>query len=253
MRFLSRLYTLECEQDHLKLCQRTTGAECYASGVDRSDADLILRTLPPALDTEARRLLLQGIFESEGAEALVLPGPLDVTTLQVWGEQGARLVDGCVRLAATDFAAANRALGCKGQAWLERELPVVQVACVALINDQNQILLAQRPDGKAQAGLWELPGGKLESGESPELALCREIQEELGLDIWNSCLAPLTFVSHAYADFHLTMLAFVCYRWRGVLEAREGQAVEWIAARDLDPRRMPAANAPLFDALRDLL
>ena len=253
MRFLSRLYALECDQDRLKLRWRATGAELYASGFDRSDADLSLRTPPPPLDTEARRLLVQWTFDHQGAEALVLPGPPDLATLQLWGDQGARVAHDRVRLAAADFATANRALGCKGQAWLERELPVVQVACVALINDQDQVLLAQRPAGKAQAGLWELPGGKLELGESPELALCREIQEELGIEIWNSCLAPLTFVSHAYADFHLTMLAFVCYRWQGSLEGREGQAFKWVAARDIDPNLMPAANAPLVEALQDLL
>ena len=253
MRYLTRLYALKICQDRLCINIRATGLEIYGSAFSRHQTQITLQATPPDLDIEARRLLLQWAFEVEGVEMLILPGAPTLQVLQAWGEQGARLVGGRLCIGAGDFAAANRALGCKGQAWLEQELPVVQVSCVAIINDQDKVLLAQRPRGKAQAGLWELPGGKLEPGESPELALCREIQEELGVEIWNSCLAPLAFVSHAYADFHLTMLAFICYRWQGVVEGREGQVVEWVAARDLDPSRMPAANAPLVNALRDLL
>ncbi|TPE52286.1 (deoxy)nucleoside triphosphate pyrophosphohydrolase [Amaricoccus solimangrovi] len=127
------------------------------------------------------------------------------------------------------------------------------VVAVALIDSDGRVLLAQRPEGKNLAGLWEFPGGKVEDGESPEHALIRELQEELGIGTWKSCLAPLTFVSHAYADFHLLMPLFVCRRWEGVPINREHQALKWVRARDLSDYPMPPADLPVIPVLRDLL
>jgi 8-oxo-dGTP diphosphatase len=132
-------------------------------------------------------------------------------------------------------------------------LKLVLVSAVALVDREGRVLLAQRPEGKAMAGLWEFPGGKVEAGETPEAALIRELDEELGIDTWSSCLAPLTFVSHGYADFHLLMPVYVCRKWNGVPQAREHAALRWVRVRDLSNYRMPPADAPLIPALRDLL
>lgn len=130
---------------------------------------------------------------------------------------------------------------------------LVLVAAVALIDVDGRVLIAQRPEDKAMAGLWEFPGGKVEPGESPEAALIRELQEELGIDTWASCLAPLSFASHAYDDFHLLMPVFACRRWQGVPQPREHQALKWVAARDLSRYPMPPADLPLLPVLRDWL
>jgi 8-oxo-dGTP diphosphatase len=130
---------------------------------------------------------------------------------------------------------------------------LVLVAAVALIDVDGRVLLAQRPPGKSMAGLWEFPGGKVEAGETPEAALIRELQEELGIDTQASCLAPLTFASHAYPDFHLLMPVFACRRWQGTPLAREGQALKWVRARDLRDYPMPPADLPLIPILRDWL
>ncbi|MCR9124957.1 MAG: (deoxy)nucleoside triphosphate pyrophosphohydrolase [Rhodobacteraceae bacterium] len=130
---------------------------------------------------------------------------------------------------------------------------VILVAAVALVDVDGRILLAQRPEGKSMAGLWEFPGGKVEPGETPEVALIRELHEELGIDTWQSCLAPLTFASHAYDDFHLLMPLFVCRKWQGVARPREGQTLAWVHARDLRNYPMPPADIPLIPILRDLL
>ncbi|PQO24715.1 8-oxo-dGTP diphosphatase MutT [Rhodobacteraceae bacterium WD3A24] len=127
------------------------------------------------------------------------------------------------------------------------------VAAVALIDPDGRVLLAQRPEGKAMAGLWEFPGGKVEPGESPEAALIRELEEELGIDTWASCLAPLTFASHAYADFHLLMPLFACRKWAGIPRPREAQALKWVRAGDLRDYPMPPADLPLIPILRDWL
>ncbi len=132
-----------------------------------------------------------------------------------------------------------------------RELVLV-VAC-ALIDPDGRILMAQRPPGKAMAGLWELPGGKLAPGETPEDCLLRELDEELGVSTKSACLAPLTFASHAYPDFHLLMPLYVCRKWRGEPVGREGQALRWVRARNLRELPMPPADLPLIPFLEELL
>ena len=126
------------------------------------------------------------------------------------------------------------------------------VAC-ALVDPDNRILIAQRPEGKSLAGLWEFPGGKVDDGEAPEAALIRELREELGIETKEACLAPLTFASHAYPDFHLLMPLYVCRRWQGTPESREGQALKWVRARALRDYPMPPADLPLIAPLIDLL
>ncbi|MEQ8899785.1 MAG: 8-oxo-dGTP diphosphatase MutT [Roseovarius sp.] len=132
-------------------------------------------------------------------------------------------------------------------------MKTVLVSAVALIDVDGRILLTQRPEGKSMAGLWEFPGGKVEAGETPEHALIRELQEELGIDTWASCLAPLTFASHSYADFHLLMPLFACRKWQGIPQGREGQALKWVRAGDLKSYPMPPADIPLIPILRDWL
>ncbi|MGP9805540.1 (deoxy)nucleoside triphosphate pyrophosphohydrolase [Paracoccus sp. NSM] len=126
----------------------------------------------------------------------------------------------------------------------------VLVSAVALIDVDGRILLAQRPEGKSMAGLWEFPGGKVEPGETPEAALIRELHEELGIDTWASCLAPLTFASHQYDSFHLLMPLFACRKWQGIPQPREGQRLAWVKAADLSNYPMPAADIPLIPVLR---
>ena len=129
---------------------------------------------------------------------------------------------------------------------------VLVVAC-ALIDPDGRVLIAQRPPQKAMAGLWEFPGGKIEPGESPESALIRELAEELGITVKDACLAPFTFASHAYADFHLLMPLYVCRRWDGEPMAREHSALKWVRPRELTQYAMPPADLPLIPMLRDLL
>jgi 8-oxo-dGTP diphosphatase len=126
------------------------------------------------------------------------------------------------------------------------------VAC-ALVDADGRILLAQRPEGKSMAGLWEFPGGKVEPGETPEETLIRELHEELGIVTRVACLAPLTFASHAYDDFHLLMPLFICRRFEGIAQGREGQALKWVRAKALRDYPMPAADEPLIPFLQDLL
>ena len=130
---------------------------------------------------------------------------------------------------------------------------VVLVAAVALIDRDGRVLLAQRPEGKTMAGLWEFPGGKVEPGETPEAALIRELHEELGIGTWASCLAPLTFASHAYEAFHLLMPLYACRRWEGIPVAREGQRLAWAKPAQLRDYPMPPADLPLIPILRDWL
>lgn len=132
-------------------------------------------------------------------------------------------------------------------------MKTVLVAAVALIDRDGRILLAQRPEGKSMAGLWEFPGGKIETGETPEQALVRELEEELGINTWESCLAPLTFASHKYEDFHLLMPLFACRKWQGIPSGIEGQQLAWVRANRLRDYPMPAADIPLIPVLRDWL
>ena len=131
--------------------------------------------------------------------------------------------------------------------------PVVLVAACALIDRDGRVLLAQRPEGKSMAGLWEFPGGKVEPGETPEAALIRELEEELGINTWESCLAPLTFASHGYARFHLLMPLYVCRKWEGTPRSRENQALAWARPNALRDYPLPPADIPLIPILRDWL
>jgi len=130
---------------------------------------------------------------------------------------------------------------------------VLLVSAVALIDADGRVLLAERPTGKPLAGLWEFPGGKVHGGETPEAALIRELAEELGIDVQASCLAPFTFASHAYPDFHLLMPLYVCRKWSGIVAAREGQRLAWVRPARLSDYPMPPADKPLVAMLRDLL
>lgn len=132
-------------------------------------------------------------------------------------------------------------------------MKIVYVAAVALIDVDGRILLAQRPEGKSMAGLWEFPGGKIEEGETPEAALIRELHEELGIETWDSCLAPLTFASYSYEGFHLVMPLFACRKWQGVPSGKEGQTLKWARVEELRNYPMPPADIPLIAMLRDLL
>ncbi|MEZ5871146.1 MAG: 8-oxo-dGTP diphosphatase MutT [Nitratireductor sp.] len=132
-------------------------------------------------------------------------------------------------------------------------MKIVLVAACALIDADNRVLVAQRPDGKNLAGMWEFPGGKVEAGETPEQCLIRELDEELGVTTWKSCLAPLSFASHSYEDFHLLMPLYVCRRWEGAVTAREHKALKWMRANRLRELEMPPADEPLIPALIDLL
>ena len=130
---------------------------------------------------------------------------------------------------------------------------ILLVAACALVDADGRILLAQRPEGKSLAGLWEFPGGKVEKGETPEACLVRELEEELGIATKPACLAPLTFASHTYDDFHLLMPLYVCRRFSGFATGREGQALKWVRAGELRDYPMPPADEPLIPILQDLL
>lgn len=132
-------------------------------------------------------------------------------------------------------------------------LPLVLVSAVVLANADNEILIAQRPEGKSMAGMWEFPGGKVEQGESPEFALCRELKEELGIETRECCLTPLGFASHAYEKFHLMMPVFVCRMWEGTPTSMEGQALQWVKPMDLAKYDMPPADIPLIHQIQDRL
>lgn len=131
--------------------------------------------------------------------------------------------------------------------------PTVLVVAAALIDVDGRVLLSQRPEGKSMAGLWEFPGGKIEQGESPEAALIRELDEELGIDTKESCLAPLTFTSHDYDDFHLILMLYACRKWWGVPTPKENNPITWVRAPRLGDYTMPPADKPLIAMLQDLL
>jgi len=130
---------------------------------------------------------------------------------------------------------------------------ILLVAACALIDADGRVFITTRPDGKSMAGLWEFPGGKVEDGERPEQTLIRELKEELGIDVSEACLAPLTFASHAYADFHLLMPLFVCRKWEGTVTALEGQQLAWVKPNKLRDYPMPPADVPLISHLIALL
>ena len=130
---------------------------------------------------------------------------------------------------------------------------LVLVSACALIDPDGRVLIAQRPPGKSMAGLWEFPGGKVEPGERPEQTLIRELKEELGIAVEEDCLAPLTFASHVYPDFYLLMPLYVCRRWNGFVQAKEGQQIKWVRTHDLRNYLMPPADEPLISHLAALI
>jgi 8-oxo-dGTP diphosphatase len=132
-------------------------------------------------------------------------------------------------------------------------MKLLLVVAVALIDADGRVLIAERPEGKQLAGLWEFPGGKIEAGERPEQTLIRELHEELGITVEEPCLAPLTFASHAYESFHLLMPLYVCRRWSGFVQPREGQRLKWVRPRDLRDYPMPPADEPLIPPLIELV
>ena len=133
------------------------------------------------------------------------------------------------------------------------DIPIILVVAVALVDVDGRVLIAQRPDNKSMAGLWEFPGGKVEIGELPEEALIRELDEELGINVSGNCLAPFTFASHRYQDFHLLMPLYVCRVWEGKVTPKEGQKLKWVRPLELKKYPMPPADVPLVAMLRDLL
>lgn len=135
----------------------------------------------------------------------------------------------------------------------EANLPIVLVSACALVDIEGRVLLAQRPEGKSMAGLWEFPGGKVEPGEAPEVALIRELREELEIDVTASCLAPFTFASHTYEKFHLLMPLYVCRKWQGIPTPVEGQTLKWVRPVKMGDYPMPPADEPLVAMLRDFL
>ena len=144
--------------------------------------------------------------------------------------------------------------GCWNAPFVQKgDVPSVLVVAVALVDTENRVLIAKRPKGKSMAGLWEFPGGKVNSGEMPETALVRELKEELSIDITESCLAPLTFASYVYPDFHLLMPLFACRIWKGDVSPIEGQQIKWVRPVRLCDYPMPPADVPLIALLRDFL
>jgi len=131
--------------------------------------------------------------------------------------------------------------------------PLILVVAAALVDADGRVLIAQRPEGKSMAGLWEFPGGKIEADESPDEALIRELREELGIAVKQACLAPFTFASHSYPNFHLLMPLYICRRWEGAPEPRHHAALKWVRPKDMKDFPMPAADLPLIPMLRDLL
>lgn len=136
---------------------------------------------------------------------------------------------------------------------LPKDLKIVLVSAAALVDKDGRVLIAQRPEGKAMAGLWEFPGGKVQDGETPEYALMRELEEELGIETRPCCFTPIAFASHTYDDFHLLMPLYVCRVWKGIVKAQEHKALKWVRPNEMMQYPMPAADVPLVSALRDLL
>jgi len=137
--------------------------------------------------------------------------------------------------------------------WPTDKVKLITVSAVVMVDVDGRILIAQRPEGKNMAGLWEFPGGKIEPGETPERALIRELNEELGIDTTESCLAAFTFASHRYDDFHLLMPVFLCRKWDGFVTPQEGQVLKWVKISELKNYPMPPADKPLLAMIRDFL
>jgi 8-oxo-dGTP diphosphatase len=137
--------------------------------------------------------------------------------------------------------------------WPTDTVKLITVSAVVMVDVDGRILIAQRPEGKNMAGLWEFPGGKIEPGETPERALIRELKEELGIDTTESCLAAFTFASHRYDDFHLLMPVFLCRKWDGFVTPQEGQVLKWVKISELKNYPMPPADKPLLAMIRDFL
>ncbi len=190
----------------------------------------------------SRRILEKHGFQPTGCEQMPA------------ANKGGALVD-CNMMVLTKqaYQQGKTNAGCFGAAGVSLAQPLVLVSAAVLIDRDGRILLAQRPEGKSMAGLWEFPGGKVQDGESPELALVRELKEELGIDVTTSCLAPLTFASHAYDGFHLLMPVFAIRVWEGQPQSREGQALKWVGLGELRNYPMPPADVPLVPMLFDLL
>ena len=155
--------------------------------------------------------------------------------------------------AASEGGVAERGCWSSGAALADTARPLLLVAAAALVDPDGRVLIAERPEGKAMAGLWEFPGGKVHSGETPEAALIRELREELAVETRTSCLAPVAFASHAYPDFHLLMPLFACRVWQGTPAPQEGQRLAWVRPARLRDYPMPPADEPLVALLRDLL
>lgn len=135
----------------------------------------------------------------------------------------------------------------------DENTPILLVVACALVDRDGKILITERPKGRSMAGLWEFPGGKVEAGETPEAALIRELQEELGIDTKENCLAPFTFASHSYEEFHLLMPLYLCRKWQGFIVGKEGQNHKWVKPNELAKYPMPPADVPLVAMLRDFL
>lgn len=191
-----------------------------------------------------RRLTATALVDNAGSLRVLEKSGFAFTgqEMRVSVARGGRLA---VRLAEIDAAGFD--------AWRKSRLKTVLVAAVALVDADNRVLLARRPPGKSMAGLWEFPGGKVDPGETPERALIRELDEELGIDVTGSCLAPLAFASHGYQDFHLLMPLYVCRQWKGTPTPREGQELAWVAPARLRDYPMPPADIPLIPILQTWL
>ena len=193
--------------------------------------------------TEAVRLAIAHGFARLGLRSIFarVTQPDNIASIRVQEKSGMILgQDGMRRISFEQWCAANPA-------------PTVLVAAVALVDADGRVLIARRPEGKSMAGLWEFPGGKVDEGETPEAALIRELQEELGIDTIAACLAPFTFASHRYEDFHLLMPLYVCRKWQGEVRAVEHAALKWVRPARLGDYEMPPADKPLVAMLRDFL
>jgi len=209
--------------------------------------------------TEALKALVDNAFTAQGAESVRASAmPENRASIRVQEKVGL-LYTGVAQEPAParggSIGVEVRALD--RQRWVALQAPppltVVLVSAVALVDADGRVLIAQRPEGKSMAGLWEFPGGKVQDGETPEAALIRELREELGIDVKQACLAPLTFASHRYETFHLLMPLYVCRRWDGTVKPQEGQAVKWVRPQQLADYPMPPADKPLLSMLRDFL